>query len=84
MKNLNTASSRKRPVNLLLNEANVQQARALTDNLSATVDALLSEFVANRQAARQAKQQQADAIADAWNRFNLAQDGSFADDHSTL
>jgi antitoxin CcdA len=39
------SSSRKRPVNLLLSDECVQQARHFTSNLSATVDALLADYV---------------------------------------
>lgn len=73
----------KRPVNLLLSEESVQQARAYTNNLSATVEGLLTEFVERERNARVPKQQLGDAVAEAWNQFRAAQ-GSFADEHSTL
>ena len=73
----------KRPVNLLLNEATVQQARVYTQNLSSTVDALLAEFVARERQLRQDQQQHYAQVAVAWNRFEEAH-GSFADEHSTL
>jgi post-segregation antitoxin (ccd killing protein) len=73
----------KRPFNLLLNEATVQQARQFTDNLSATVDALLADYVARQNDALRSRQQRSDAIAEAWNRFN-EEHGGFADDYSTL
>ena len=59
----------KRPFNLLLNEATVQQARQFTDNLSATVDALLADYVARQNDALRSRQQRSDAIAEAWNRL---------------
>jgi hypothetical protein len=47
----------KRPVNLLLNEATVQQARVFTRNLSSTVDVLLADYVARQQAEQSVRQQ---------------------------
>lgn len=73
----------KRPVNLSLSEDNVEQARALTGNLSATVDSLLADFVARETLARRDKQKLRDAVCDALNSFNAVH-GSFADEHSTL
>ncbi len=75
--------SQKRPVNLLLSEECVQQARAYTNNLSATVEGLLLDFVARENNARMVRQQLGDAVSEAWNQFRAGQ-GSFADDHSTL
>ena len=75
--------SRKRPVNLTLNEALVAQAKAHTNNLSATVESLLAEFVASHQQAKRARQQLADTCAADWNAVHMAV-GSFADEHSTL
>ena len=77
-----TAPVRKRPVNLTLNEALVEQARAYTSNLSATMETLLADFVAQQQAAR-SQQQRADACAADWNALHDRL-GSFADEHSTL
>jgi len=73
----------KRPFNLLLSESTVLKVRGYTNNLSATVDALLVEYVARQEQAQLARQQQGDAVAEAWNRFH-AEQGSFADDYSTL
>jgi antitoxin CcdA len=75
--------TRKRPVNLTLNEALVVQAKAYTSNLSATMEALLTDFVASQQQAQRARQQLADTCAADWNALH-AQLGSFADEHSTL
>ena len=75
--------SRKRPVNLTLNEALVAQAKTYTSNLSATVEALLTDFVASQQLAQQAHQQLADTCAADWNAVH-ASVGSFADEHTTL
>ncbi|PKO86127.1 MAG: plasmid maintenance protein CcdB [Betaproteobacteria bacterium HGW-Betaproteobacteria-12] len=73
----------KRPVNLLLNEANVERARQYTANLSATVDALLAEFVERERLQRDEQRQHYAALAAAWNRLEEL-NGSFADEHSTL
>ena len=56
------------------------QAKAYTNNLSATMESLLAEFVANQQSAQRNRQHMADACAADWN----AAAGSFADEHSTL
>ena len=76
-------SANKRPVNLTLNEDLVAQARTVTDNLSAVVEALLADYIAEQQERRAA---QADVVRETvatWNRFTDEQ-GSFADEHSTL
>ena len=75
--------SRKRPVNLTIDEGLVAQAKAYTDNLSATTEALLAGYVAERQRANLDRQQRADACAADWNAMHLAK-GSFADEHSSL
>ncbi len=82
MQSVNTPP-RKRPVNLTLNEALVAQAKTYTDNLSATMESLLVEFVAVQQARQHERQRAADACADDWNTVHAAI-GSFADEHSTL
>ncbi len=76
-------AGRKRPVNLTLSEALVDEARSYTPNLSATIESLLTEFVANQQSAERERQRAADACADGWNAVH-ASVGSFADEHSTL
>ncbi|MGF1642537.1 MAG: type II toxin-antitoxin system CcdA family antitoxin [Thiotrichales bacterium] len=81
--NTTDRSRPKRPVNLLLSEVTVRQARAYTDNLSATVDALLADYFVHSQKTEQSQQQRADAVAEAWNQFQAAH-GSFADDYSPL
>jgi antitoxin CcdA len=75
--------SRKRAVNLTLNDELVRQARGMTDNLSAVVENLLTDFVRQQVQARQAYRLQASQAAQAWNDFNAAS-GSFADEYSTL
>ena len=77
------ASTRKRPVNLTLNEALVAQAKTYTNNLSATMESLLAEFVVNQQCAERKRQRVADVCAADWNTVHAAV-GSFADEHSTL
>ena len=77
------ASNRKRPVNLTMNEALVAQAKAFTNNLSATMESLLTEFVLAQQKTQRDRQRAADACAADWNEVH-AQVGSFADEHSTL
>lgn len=77
------ASTRKRAVNLTLNETLVAQAKTYTSNLSATMETLLADFVAMKQQVRAARQKQADSCAADWNAMHAAI-GSFADEHSTL
>ena len=77
------APARKRAVNLTLNEALVTQAKSYTDNLSATLESLLSEFVATQQSAQRKHQQEADVCVADWNAVHDAV-GSYADEHTTL
>lgn len=77
------AEQRKRPVNLSLSGHLVDEARRYCPNLSATVDALLAEYVQRQHGARASRQQQAAACVAAWNEVH-ARIGSFADEHSTL
>ncbi len=65
------------------NEALVAEAKACTDNLSATLESLLSDFVDHRQDARLDRQRKIDACVADWNAVH-ATIGSFADEHSTL
>ena len=74
---------RKRAVNLTLNEGLVAQAKTYTSNLSATMEDLLTIYVAQQQQTRLTRQQQADAASTDWNAVH-ASVGSFADEHSTL
>jgi antitoxin CcdA len=75
--------SRKRPVNLTLSEGLVADLKGCTSNLSATVEALLTAYVAEQKQARSSRQHQADQAVAGWNALH-AQVGSFADEHSTL
>lgn len=74
---------RKRAVNLTLNEGLVAQAKTYTSNLSATMEGLLADFVAQQQQADISRQQTANACVADWNAVHAAI-GSFADEHSTL
>lgn len=76
-------SGRKRPVNLTLSETLVAEARTYTSNLSATMEVLLAEYVADQQQAHMNRRQLADVCAADWNALHDAV-GSFADEHSTL
>lgn len=76
-------AARKRPVNLTLNEDLVAQARALTTNLSAVVESLLSDYVAQEKQRRAAEADMVRETVATWNRF-AEEAGSFADQHSTL
>lgn len=77
------ATLRKRPVNLTLNESLVAQAKTYTNNLSATMEALLTEFVSQQQQAQHSREKLADACVADWNAVH-AQVGSFADEHVRL
>ena len=83
MKSMQSNQSRKRPVNLTLNEKLVSQAKGMTGNLSGVVEQLLTDFVMKQNSARQEKSRSAEVAAQAWNSFN-ERSGSFADEHSTL
>jgi antitoxin CcdA len=80
---LQTSSARKRAVNLTLNEDIVAQAKALTPNLSAVVEMLLSGYVVQIQREKLSRQERAKQVAGVWNGFN-ERSGSFADEYSTL
>jgi post-segregation antitoxin (ccd killing protein) len=80
---LTPQTARKRPVNLTLNEALVTQAKAYTQNLSATMESLLSEFVLTQQQAQSERRAAAERCAMDWNDLHAAA-GSFADEHTTL
>jgi len=75
--------ARKQPVNLMLNESLVLQAKTYTSNLSVTMELLLAEFVSQQQQAQHSRQQLADACVADWNAVH-ASAGSFADEHVSL
>ena len=78
-----SATAHKRAVNLTLSDSLVSQARGYTSNLSATVEALLTDYVAAQQRAQATRQQQANGWCADWNAVHAAI-GSFADEHTTL
>lgn len=76
-------NQRKRPVNLTLSEDVVASAKRYSNNLSATVEALLTEYAQRQQDAAAERLQRAKRCAGEWNAVHAAV-GSFADEHSTL
>ena len=83
MSALATPQTRKRPVNLSLNEKLVEQVRGISGNLSAVVERLLTDYVAYESAQAATRQQAFKQNIQAWNEFAL-HCGSYADEHSTL
>jgi antitoxin CcdA len=75
--------SRKRPVNLTLNEELVSQAKSLTDNLSGVVELLLADFVSRERRERLQKSKAVETTVASWNTFN-SKSGSIADEYSSL
>lgn len=75
--------TRKRPVNLTLNEDLVRHAKHLTNNLSGVVETLLTEFVDSELQRRREQSQQVATTIALWNAFE-DEHGAFADDYSTL
>ncbi len=82
MKPYNVAA-RKRPVNLTLNEDLVQQAKKVTEHLSAVVESLLSDFVEQEKKQRLAKAKTLAGTIAVWNDFN-DRAGGFSDEYSSL
>jgi len=76
-------AARRRPVNLTLSEDLVSQARSLTDNLSAVVESLLSDYVSRERREQLQKAKAVEAAVASWNQFN-ARSGSIADEYTTL
>jgi post-segregation antitoxin (ccd killing protein) len=75
--------STKKPVNLSLSEALVQESRAYCGNLSAKVEEMLQAYVAAERQSRQQHHAQAQQAVMDWNAVHDAA-GSYADGHSTL
>ena len=73
----------KKPVNLSLSEALVQESRAYCGNLSAKVEEMLQAYVVSERQARQQHRQQAQQMVADWNALHDAA-GSYADEHSPL
>ena len=76
-------ASPKRPVNLSLSDALVNEAKRFTDNLSGTIEGLMAQFVQTKRQEQVSRQEAASRIAQGWNAV-LEKHGSFADEHSTL
>ncbi|WP_238376632.1 type II toxin-antitoxin system CcdA family antitoxin [Luteimonas abyssi] len=70
-------------MNLSLSETLVAEARQLTDNLSAQVEILLTEYVERERRARDAHAAGLRRTAVAWNAF-AERHGSFTDEFSRL
>jgi antitoxin CcdA len=83
MKANSQVTARKRPVNLTLNEDLVEQAKGMTDNLSAVVEGLLSDYVSKEQRERLTRAEAVAQTVALWNKFSSGKD-SFADEYSTL
>lgn len=75
--------ARKRAVNLTLNEDLLAHVREITDNLSSVVESLLAEYLARKRQERAAQVKVIESTVAMWNEF-ADENGSFADDHSTL
>jgi antitoxin CcdA len=75
--------ARKRAVNLTLNEDLLAHVREVTDNLSSVVESLLAQYLATKRQERAAQVTMVAATVAMWNQF-ADENGSFADDHSTL
>jgi post-segregation antitoxin (ccd killing protein) len=75
--------TRKRLVNLTLNEDPVARARGIAGNLSGLVESLLADCVARTDQARTETLPAVRSAVAKWNTFAAAH-GFFSDDHSTL
>ena len=76
-------STAKKPVNLSLSEALVQESRAYCGNLSAKVEEMLQAYVLSERLARHQHREQAQQAVTDWNAMHDAS-GSYADGHTTL
>jgi antitoxin CcdA len=83
MKAIPQVSTRKRPVNLTLNEDVVEQAKGMTDNLSAVVERLLTDYVSNEHRQQLTRVEAVAQTVALWNKFSARKE-SFADEYSTL
>lgn len=73
----------RRPVNLSLNADLLTQVRNLTPNLSATVEALLGDFLQSVRREREEQEKALGSVIDAVNEFH-AKSGFMSDEFSTL
>lgn len=76
-------NARKRAVNLTLNEDLLAHVREVTENLSSVVESLLAKYLAEERQRRAAQIKVVESTVALWNQFG-DENGSFADDHSTL
>lgn len=76
-------SAARRAVNLSLNEDLLLQAKALTRNLSATVEELLAGYVQQEQVRRRSEDEKVDQVVSALNAFH-DRHGFFSDEFSNL
>ena len=83
MRNIPGNQVRKRPVNLTLSEDLVAQAREITNNLSAVVETLLSDYVCREREAQSARRQRNKDATTIWNTFG-ERSASFADEYVNL
>ena len=75
--------ARKRAVNLTLNEDLLARVREVTGNLSSVVESLLAQYLATKMQERATQVKIVAATVAMWNQF-ADENGSFADEHSTL
>jgi antitoxin CcdA len=75
--------ARKRAVNLTLNEDLLAHVREVTPNLSSVVESLLAEYLVKENQRRAARADVVKSTIALWNQF-ADDEGSFADQHSTL
>ena len=75
--------ARRRAVNLSLNADLLRRVKELTPNLSATVEALLSDYLEAVRQQREEEQRELDHVVDAVNNLH-ARHGFLSDDFSTL
>jgi antitoxin CcdA len=68
---------------LTLNEDLLEHVREVTPNLSGVVESLLAEYLAKERQRRAAQAKIVESTVALWNKF-ADENGSFADDHSTL
>jgi antitoxin CcdA len=77
------ASGPKKPVNMTLSEDLVREARALTSNLSDTVEQLLCTFVEQQKNRREDKERRIDATIQALNEHDESY-GIWGEEYSSL
>ena len=83
MKAAYNVDAKKRAVNLTLNEDLLAHVREVAPNLSSVVESLLADYLMRERQRRAAQAKIVESTVALWNKFADDQ-GSFADDHSTL